>query len=67
MDKMKKRGRPEKEDRFTAVMRFRPTKANEQMLDELAAKNNKTRSEIMREALEKYYYLKIMGQMTYFE
>lgn len=67
MNEMKKRGRPKKKDRFTAAMVFRPTKTNEQMLDELAAKHNKTRSEIMREALEKYYYLKIMGQMTYFE
>lgn len=67
MNKNQRRGRPKKDGSFTGVMSFRPTKADEQMLDELAAKHNKTRSEIMREALERYYDLKIMGQMTYFE
>lgn len=67
MNEKQRRGRPKKNNSFDREMEFRATKDHERMVDELAAKDNKTRGEIMREALERFYDLKIMGQMTYFE
>lgn len=60
------RGRPKKESSFNNTMEFRATVKHENMLDQLAAESGKTRGEVMREALERYYDLKVMGQMTYF-
>lgn len=60
------RGRPKKDGSFNNTMEFRATVKHENMLDQLAVKSGKTRSEVMREALERYYDLKVMGQMTYF-
>lgn len=67
MSGIRRRGRPKKDNSFDREMEFRATKEHERMLDELAAEDHKTRGEVMREALEKYYELKIMDQMTYFE
>lgn len=61
------RGRPKKEDKYTRVIMFRGTKEHERMLNELCERFGMTRSEVLREALEKFYYLKVLGQMTYFE
>lgn len=67
MNEKQRRGRPKKDNSFDREMEFRATREHERMLDELATKDNKTRGEVMREALERFYDLKIMGQMTYFE
>lgn len=61
------RGRPRKDNIFTEWISFRGTIEHERMLSELEKCTGKSRSEILREALEKYYYLKVMGQMTYFD
>lgn len=61
------RGRPRKEDSYTRVIMFRGSKEHEEMLNELTERFGKTRSEVLREALEKLYYLKVLGQMTYFD
>lgn len=61
------RGRPRKDNIFTVWFAFRGTTEHEKMLTELEKCTGKNRSEILREALEKYYYLKVMGQMTYFD
>lgn len=63
---MRRRGRPKKDSSFNNVMEFRATKEHEKMLDDIAAADGKTRGEVMREALERYYDLKVMGEMTYF-
>lgn len=59
------RGRPRKEDSFNHTFIFRGTEEHERMLEEIERRTGKTRGEIMRDALEKYYYFKVMGQMTY--
>jgi predicted DNA-binding protein len=46
---------------------FRGSEEHEQMLDELEKRLGENRADILREALEKYYYFKVLGQMTYFE
>lgn len=60
------RGRPKKDSSLNNVMEFRATKEHEKMLNDVAAIDGKTRGEVMREALERYYDLKVMGEMTYF-
>lgn len=62
----KGRGRPKKDSSLNNVMEFRATKEHERMLNDIAATDGKTRGEVMREALERYYDLKVMGEMTYF-
>ena len=62
----RERGRPKKDDSFSNTMELRVTVEHAKMLDELTAVLGKNRGEIMREALERYYDLKVMGQMTYF-
>lgn len=60
------RGRPKKNNSLNNVMEFRATKEHEKMLNDIATVDGKTRGEVMREALERYYDLKVMGEMTYF-
>ena len=67
MSEKRGRGRPKKNNSFNKEIEFRATDKHEQMLDKLAAKDGKTRGEVLREALEKLYDLKVMGEMTYFE
>lgn len=67
MNEKQGRGRPKKSESFNHEFNFRVTKKQEKMANELATKSGKTRGEILREALEKYYYLKIIGEMTYFD
>lgn len=59
------RGRPRKESSLTRTFIFRGTEGHERMLNEIENRTGKSRGEIMRDALEKYYYFKIMGQMVY--
>lgn len=66
IDGKRGKGRPKKNGSFSNVMEFRATGEHTKMLDELAAKDGKTRGEVLREALKKYYDLKVMDQMTYF-
>lgn len=66
MNGRRERGRPKKDDSFSNTMELRVTVEHAKMLDELTAVLGKNRGEIMREALERYYDLKVMGQMTYF-
>ena len=61
------RGRPAKESSFTKIFMFRGVREHERMLDELEDKLGKSRGDVLREALEKYYSFKILGQMTYFD
>ena len=67
MDEKRGRGRPKKDSSFSNTMRVRVSKNQEEMVDKLAVQGGKSRGEVLREALEKYYYLKIMGEMTYFD
>lgn len=67
MDEKRGRGRPKKDNRFSNTMRVRVTETQEEMVDKLATQDGKSHGEVIREALEKYYYLKIMGEMTYFD
>ena len=60
------RGRPKKNNSLNNVMEFRATKEHEKMLNDIATVDGKTHGEVMREALERYYDLKVMGEMTYF-
>ena len=60
------KGRPKKDSRYTKEIEFRGTKEHEEMLKERVSKSDKSRSEVLREALERYYELKVMDQMTYF-
>ena len=66
MSEKRVKGRPKKYDNYTKEIEFRGTKEHEQMLKELVSKSDKSRSEVLREALERYYELKVMDQMTYF-
>ena len=66
MSEKRVKGRPKKDSRYTKEIEFRGTKEHEQMLKELADKSDKSRSEVLRESLERYYELKVMDQMTYF-
>ena len=59
------RGRPRKEDTFTRTFIFRGNEEHEKMLEELENMLGESRGEVMRDALEKYYYFKVMGQMMY--
>lgn len=65
MDGKRGRGRPRKESSLTRTFIFRGTEEHERMLNEIENRTGKSRGEIMRDALEKYYYFKIMGQMMY--
>lgn len=65
MDGKHGRGRPRKESSLTRTFTFRGTEVHERMLDEMENRTGESRGEIMRDALEKYYYFKIMGRMTY--
>lgn len=67
MDEKRGRGRPRKSESFNHEFEFRASEKHENMVTKLIAETGKTRGEILREALEKYYYLKIMGEMTYFD
>lgn len=66
MNEKKGRGRPKKDCRFTDIFEFRATSKHAEMVEKLATKDGKSKGEVLREALEKYYYLKIMDEMTYF-
>lgn len=61
------RGRPTKENSFNRVIMFRGSREHERMLSELEVKLGRSRGDILREALEKYYVFKVLGQMTYFD
>ena len=61
------RGRPRKDNSFSRVIMFRGSEEHERMLDELESRLGENRADILREALEKYYYFKVLGQITYFE
>ena len=66
MSEKRIKGRPKKDSCYTKEIEFRGTKEHEQMLKELVSKSDKSRSEVLREALERYYEFKVMDQMTYF-
>ena len=66
MSEKRVKGRPKKGSRYTKEIEFRGTKEHEKMLKELVSKSDKSCSEVLREALERYYELKVMDQMTYF-
>ena len=66
MGEKRVKGRPKKDSCYSKEIEFRGTKEHEQMLKELVSKSDKSRSEVLREALERYYELKVMDQMTYF-
>ena len=65
MDEKRGRGRPRKKSSLTRTFMFRGTEDHERMLNEIEDRTGESRGEIMRDALEKYYYFKIMGRMTY--
>lgn len=67
MSEKRGRGRPMKEGSFNRELQFRGSEKHEDMVNRLTTESGKSRGEILREALEKYYYLKIMGEMTYFD
>lgn len=66
MSEKKGRGRPKKDGSFSDVFEFRGSSSHKDMVEKLASKEGKTKGEVLREALEKYYYLKVMDEMTYF-
>lgn len=61
----RKRGRPKKEGGFNEQITFRSNKNQQDMLNKIAKKCGCSVSDVMRDALEKYYYLKSMGESTY--
>lgn len=65
LDEKRGRGRPRKKDSLTRAFIFRGTEEHERMLSEIEDRTGESRGEIIRDALEKYYYFKIMGRMTY--
>lgn len=65
VDEKRGRGRPRKKETFNRTFIFRGTGEHERMLEELEQKTGESRGELIRDALEKYYYFKVMGRMMY--